>query len=47
MKSDFGPGYFLFTADYLGIRAQKGKPIKKLPRLKTQVAGASEKVWVA
>ena len=48
MESDFGPGYFLSTAGYLGIRAQKGKPInKKLPRLKTQVAGASEKIWVA
>ena len=33
MESDFGPGYFLSTAGYLGIRAQKGKPInKKLPR---------------
>ena len=48
MKNDLGPGYFLSTAGYLGIRAQKRKPInRKLPILKTQVAGASEKIWVA
>ena len=43
-----GPGYFLSTAGNIGIRAQKRKPInRKLPRLKTQVAGASEEIWVA
>ena len=48
MSSEFGPSYFLPTTGYLGIRAQKGEPINtKLPRLKTQVAGASEEIWVA
>ena len=48
MSSEFGPSYFLPTTGYLGIRAQKGEPINtKLPRLKTQVAGALEEIWVA
>ena len=48
MNSDLGLVTFLSTTGYLGIRAQKGKPInRKLPRLKTEVAGASEEIWVA
>ena len=42
-EQGLGPGYFLSTAGYIGIRAQLRNPInRKLPRLKTQVAGASE-----
>ena len=48
MNSELGPGYFLSTAGHIGIRAQKRKLInRKLPRLKMQVAGASEEIWVA
>ena len=43
MSSDLGLGTLKFTAGYIGIRAQLGNPInRKLPRMKTQVAGASE-----
>ena len=48
MNSELGLVILKSTAGYLGIRAQKGKPINtKLPRLKTQVAGALEEIWVA
>ena len=43
MSSDLGLGTLKSTAGYIGIRAQLENPInRKLPRMKTQVAGASE-----
>ena len=48
MNSELGLFILKSTADHIGIRAQKKKPINtKLPRLKTQVAGALEEIWVA
>ena len=43
MSSDLGLDTWNSTAGYIGIRAQLRNPInRKLPRSKTQVAGASE-----
>ena len=48
MSSELGLDTGNSTAYYIGIRAQLRNPInRKLPRLKTQVAGASEEIWVA
>ena len=48
MNSELGLDTGNSTADYIGIRAQSRNPInRKLPRLKTQVAGASGEIWVA
>ena len=43
MSSDLGLGTLKSTVGYIGIRAQLENLInRKLPRLKMQVAGASE-----
>ena len=49
MNSDLGLVTLKSIVGYIGIRAQKRKPINtKLPRIVKQVAGEAErKIWVA